>query len=221
MDKSFIYYTLLFFIIFITISNLIESYRYSSKKLRFTINIGLLLIIFKGISLFILVFTESQRHVFLLKYTVFLEYIYIPIIVLTSLYIFLRRDKGSFKGVKIIVLILFILYIGTLGVLNPIFDLSLDYGYLIKFKEGNYIRLFYLILLCFLLSLIILLKKEKHSNKSGLFFLGVVLFFIIVENSLSLLGIGILNSYILSDLLCGFLFFYVIGTFRRNRIFKG
>lgn len=221
MDRNFIYYTLLLFIIFITINNLIESYKYSPKKLKSIINIVLLLMLFKGISLFMLSFVESQRQLFLLKYTVFLEFMYIPIMALLSLYIFLRRDKGSFRRVKIIALVLFVFYIGTLGVLKPIFDLSLNYGYLITFKEEFFIRLIYLILLCFLLSLIILLKKEKHSNKSGLFFLGGVLAFIIVENSLSLLGIGILNGYILSDLLCGFLFFYVIETFKKNRIFLG
>ncbi len=40
MNQTFIYYTVLFLIIFITISNLVENYRYSPKKIKNIIGIA-------------------------------------------------------------------------------------------------------------------------------------------------------------------------------------
>ena len=51
MNQTFIYYTVLFLIIFITISNLVENYRYSPKKIKNIIGIAFLLQIIRIVSL--------------------------------------------------------------------------------------------------------------------------------------------------------------------------
>ena len=49
-------------------------------------------------------------------------------------------------------------------------------------------------------------------------FLGVTLAFIIIENSLELLGIKFLNGAIVSELILCILGFYIVLTFKKNRI---
>ncbi|MCX0405389.1 hypothetical protein LI060_16025, partial [Clostridium perfringens] len=52
----------------------------------------------------------------------------------------------------------------------------------------------------------------------GIVFLGVTLAFIIIENSLELLGVRFLNGAIISELILCILGFYIVLTFKKNRI---
>ncbi|EOU2075512.1 hypothetical protein C4D33_06390, partial [Clostridium perfringens] len=68
MNQTFIYYTVLFLIIFITISNLVENYRYSPKKIKNIIGIAFLLQIIRIVSLIALALVSDQRYISLFKY---------------------------------------------------------------------------------------------------------------------------------------------------------
>ncbi|EGT0684232.1 hypothetical protein JAG77_002122, partial [Clostridium perfringens] len=63
MNQTFIYYTVLFLIIFITISNLVENYRYSPKKIKNIIGIAFLLQIIRIVSLIALALVSDQRYI--------------------------------------------------------------------------------------------------------------------------------------------------------------
>ncbi|MEO2596696.1 hypothetical protein ABHA15_08950, partial [Clostridium perfringens] len=73
MNQTFIYYTVLFLIIFITISNLVENYRYSPKKIKNIIGIAFLLQIIRIVSLIALALVSDQRYISLFKYVGFLD----------------------------------------------------------------------------------------------------------------------------------------------------
>lgn len=218
MNQTFIYYTILFFIIFITIGNLVENYKYSPKKIKDIISIVFLLQIIRIISLIVLALVSNQRYISLFKYVGFLDIIYIPLLALVAFYILFRSDRIKFEFFKFAPILLTGFYIVVIAIFKPFFRMSWEYGYIVTIERNTLLKSIYIILLVTILSCLILFKKEKHSNKKGILFLGVTLAFIIVENSLELLGIKFLNGDIISELILCILGFYIVLTFKKNRI---
>ena len=213
MNQTFIYYTVLFLIIFITISNLVENYRYSPKKIKNIIGIAFLLQIIRIVSL-----VSDQRYISLFKYVGFLDIIYIPLMALIAFYILLRSDKINFQFFKFAPMVLTGFYIGVITIFKPFFKMSWEYGYVITTEKQILLKSIYILFLVAILSSLILFKKENHSDKKGIVFLGVTLAFIIIENSLELLGVKFLNGAIISELILCILGFYIVLTFKKNRI---
>ena len=218
MNQTFIYYTVLFLIIFITISNLVENYRYSPKKIKNIIGIAFLLQIIRIVSLIALALVSDQRYISLFKYVGFLDIIYIPLMALIAFYILLRSDKINFQFFKFAPIVLTGFYIGVIAIFKPFFKMSWEYGYVITTEKQILLKSIYILFLVAILSSLILFKKEKHSDKKGIVFLGVTLAFIIIENSLELLGVKFLNGAIISELILCILGFYIVLTFKKNRI---
>lgn len=217
MNQTFIYYTFLLFIIFITINNILENYKYSPKKLKSIISISLLLQIIRVVSLIILGVVNRQIYVSFLKYTVFLDILYIPLIIILAFYIFLRSDKLKMKYLNISTGILICFYLVMLYYFKPFFKATWEFGYIIGVENELFFRGVYSLLVILILGVILFFKKESHSNKRGLVFLICISGIILGENLLSLVGIKFLNGLIISECILTFLCFYIVNTFKRNR----
>lgn len=218
MNQTFIYYTVLFLIIFITIGNLVGNYRYSPKKIKNIIGIVFLLQIIRISSLIALSLVNNQRYISLFKYAGFLEIAYIPLIVILAFYIFLRSDKIKFEFFKFAPFILIGFYFIMIAIFNPFFTVSWEYGYLITTEKYFLFKAIYIFILTIILSALLLFKKEKHSDKKGVTFLIITVSLILIENSLDLLGTNFLNGTVISEVFLCLLCFYIVLTFKKNRI---
>ncbi|EOU1921567.1 hypothetical protein DMN35_14230, partial [Clostridium perfringens] len=137
---------------------------------------------------------------------------------LIAFYILLRSDKINFQFFKFAPIVLTGFYIGVITIFKPFFKMSWEYGYVITTEKQILLKSIYILFLVVILSSLILFKKENHSDKKGIVFLGVTLAFIIIENSLELLGVRFLNGAIISELILCILGFYIVLTFKKNRI---
>ncbi len=218
MNQTFIYYTFLLFIIFITINNLVENYKYSPKRIRLTIGFALLFQITRILSFIVLGIVNRQIYVSFFKYTVFLDIFYIPLIIILAFYIFLRSDKLNVSKINRAICILGAFYLGMILLFKPFFKATWEYGYIIRVENELFFRGIYSILIVFILGVILFFKKESHSNKNGLIFLICVSVIILGENLLSLIGIKFLNGFVISECMLTFLCFYIVNTFKKNRV---
>ena len=215
---SLAYYIFLLLIIFLSFLMIKKNIDYSPKKIKNIIGIVFLLQIIRIISLIALALVSDQRYISLFKYVGFLDIIYIPLMALVAFYILIRSDKIKFHFFKFAPIVLTGFYIGVITIFKPFFKMSWEYGYVITTERQILLKSIYILLLVAILSSLILFKKENHSDKKGIMFLGVTLAFIIIENSLELLGIKFLNGAIISELILCILGFYIVLTFKKNRI---
>ncbi|WP_300350775.1 hypothetical protein [Clostridium sp.] len=109
-------------------------------------------------------------------------------------------------------------YLGMILLFKPFFKATWEYGYIIRVENELFFRGIYSILIVFILGVILFFKKESHSNKNGLIFLICVSVIILGENLLSLIGIKFLNGFVISECMLTFLCFYIVNTFKKNRV---
>ncbi|MGG5461891.1 hypothetical protein [Clostridium sp. B9] len=218
MNQTFIYYAVLLIIIFITINNILENLKYSPKKLKLLISIAFIFQLIRGISLIVLALVEKQNYIGFLKYTIFFDLIYIPLILMLAFYVFLRSDRVNFNIIRLSFGILSMFYLGMIVFFKPYFKATWEFGYLINVDNEFLFKGIYLFLLSIIISFIILYKKEKHSNNTGIIGVVFVGFLIILENSLGLIGLEFLNACLISEVALTCLCFYFLTTFKKNII---
>lgn len=218
MNQTFIYYAILLFILFITISNILENLKYSPKKLKLLLSIIFSLQFIRVISLVLLALVEKQNYIGFLKYPMFFDLIYIPTILLLAFYVFLRSDKISINAIKVSLVVLVGFYFAMMYFFKPYFKATWEFGYLIRMDNEILFKGIYLFLLAIIISLIILFRKENHSNNIGISLVSVVGFLIILENSLALIGIELINESLISEIGLTCLCFYLLNTFKKNII---
>ena len=122
------------------------------------------------------------------------------------------------KKLKISIFILGAFYLGMILLFKPFFRATWEYGYIIGVENELFFRGIYSVLIVFILGAILFFKKERHSNKNGIILLFFVSLIILCENLLSLIGIKFLNGLIISECILTFLCFYVVNTFKKNRV---
>lgn len=218
MNQTFIYYMILFLIILITISNLVENYRYSPKKIKNILSLLFILQIIRSISLVVLALIDNQRYVSFLKYLGILELVYIPLLLILSCYTLLRSDKIKFSFFKFAPILLIVFYLGMISIFPPFFNVSWEYGYIITTEKYFCFKSIYVILLILILSSLILFKKEKHSDRKGINCLLITMIAIVIENLMGFFKISFLNANVTTELILCFLCFYIVFTFKKNRV---
>ncbi|MGL4655399.1 MAG: hypothetical protein ACRCWM_05910, partial [Sarcina sp.] len=108
------------------------------------------------------------------------------------IYIFLRSDNRPFKSVERKIGIISICFLGIILIFQPVYKLTVEYGYTIEMSNNIVFRCIYIILFLILLVKSILTKLNKSTNIDGLNFIAVTSCIFIFEN-LIILSI---NKYI-------------------------
>jgi len=175
--------------------------KYAPKKIK-AITIGsMFLILLRFLSLFLLLIYEKMQYVYLLKPFVFLELIYMPIVIFICTYIFSRNDKIKLNFFYILSAIFLVIYI-ILIVKAPLYaNLSNIYGYSITLKNSIYS---YLILLCINSFVFILGFKVygfKYADKFGAVLLIIASLIAIISIIISVIHPNFVGIIILGELI--------------------
>lgn len=198
---EFSYLCLLLFIITFILYLGKKNIDLSPKKIKLFISILLIPMILRCIVLLCGVIIEKQGIIYFLKEYALLNYFSIPLIILSSLYIFLRNERIKFSRNYIFMVILGLLY--GLLVYTYKFSISItnNFGFIISIENGIIPILIYLIILASLAVFILINLDKPFSNKTGMRMLLISLIIYIVEYILLLGGISLYPYVIIGEVL--------------------
>ncbi|WP_207649993.1 hypothetical protein [Clostridium cavendishii] len=171
--------------------------------------------ILRYIALLSYVVVDKQTLIGYLKYLNYLDFIYVPMMLITCFYIFLRDNKINFSIEYIILTVFSFLYIVGIYFTEPYLKLSTKYGYIINLK-GQVLYNFVGTSIIILIFILIVAKIDNELvNKNGMSILLIGAIFIIVQNITMILNIEYIPNRILGDLILLFLCNYSIKSFKR------
>lgn len=198
---EFSYLCLLLFIITFILYLGKKNIDLSPKKIKLFISILLIPMILRCIVLLCGVIIEKQGIIYFLKEYALLNYFSIPLIILSSLYIFLRNERIKFSRNYIFMVISGLLY--GLLVYTYKFSISItnNFGFIISIENGIIPILIYLIILASLAVFILINLDKPFSNKAGMRMLLISLIIYIVEYILLLGGISLYPYVIIGEVL--------------------
>lgn len=198
---EFSYLCLLLFIITFILYLGKKNIDLSPKKIKLFISILLIPMILRCMVLLCGVIIEKQGIIYFLKEYALLNYFSIPLIILSSLYIFLRNERIKFSRNYIFMVILGLLY--GLLVYTYKFSISItnNFGFIISIENGIIPILIYLIILASLAVFILINLDKPFSNKTGMRMLLISLIIYIVEYILLLGGISLYPYVIIGEVL--------------------
>lgn len=136
--STYIYPISIILMFLLLYESITTAYSYAPKKIKVITIMALFLIVLRYISLSLLLIYEKMQYMYLLKPVIFLEIIYIPMIIFISVNIFARNDKIKMNFFFILCAIFLIVYF--IFIIKAPFYTSLSqlYGYSITLKNGIY-----------------------------------------------------------------------------------
>lgn len=171
---------------------------YCPKKIR-TMSIIIIIIMFlRYISMSIMFFSSKIQYLYLLKYTFFIDFIAIPIIAITVLYIFSRKDSVNFSYYFIVTIALAIVY-GLIMYKCTCYVTSLDYcGYTITFTD-DLIYWIYILINTFIMFLAICLLNRSSIDKVGIYIVIFSSLLSVIEMLTYVIGFSFMPDNIVGD----------------------
>ncbi len=125
----YIYLFLILAMIFLSYESITSSIRYCPVKIKEVLTISFILIILRIVSLLVLLLADNMKSVYLMKNLVFLNIIYIPIIIYTCLYVFYRNTRMDIKWFYGIFIMGIVIYLICMFKVPMEYYISLSYGY--------------------------------------------------------------------------------------------
>jgi hypothetical protein len=211
----YIYLFLILAIMFLVYEAITSSIKYCPVKIKEVLTISFILLIFRIISLLALLLGDNMKIIFLVKSLVFLNVIYIPIIIYTCLYIFYRNTRLNIKWFYGIFIICIVVYLACIFKIPMEYYISLSYGYNIILN--NLIP--YKILLCVNgLSFFMGIKsfRYKHSVKWGTVLIGMASLVFIGTTAIALQCSENVGYLLIGDLAWMIVLYGSIRTFKQR-----
>lgn len=200
MVSFYIYISLLFIMIILMLEGLSLS-RFAPIKIRL-ITIGIILaMIIRYFTLIILALAYNIRYLYLLKPFFFTNFFAIPILALTVLYIFLRKDNISFSYIFIFAILLLGLYVVAIYISTCSVQIAGMNGYTMSLYKNLYIYWAYIGLNTIVLFLSIMLIMKGTARGVGMTLIIISSLAAIIELILWFLGIKVLQENIIGDML--------------------
>jgi hypothetical protein len=200
MIDSYIYVFLLI-VVLILLFTAIYLTKLAPKKIKTITMFIILAMLLRYFSLLILFLSSSVKYLYLLKVFFFLNLISIPLLALTVLYVFIRKDNVNFSYIFIIASILLVLYSAAMYKCPGFLQTAKNYGYTMFFLEHMYIYWIYIVLNTIILFIVIGLISEKNVIKIGMYFMVISSIVTILELIMWTMGIVLLQEIILGDVL--------------------
>ena len=211
---QFSYLCILLFIIIFSLFLMKIALNKCPGKIKVFYFISLALAFIRYSYLLFLYFAHKQSIVYRLKEIAWINYIFIPLLALASLYIYLRNQSKKFDYNYSYLILLSVLYI-FLSMYYK-FNISIDniFGFLVYFRESTVPSLIYLIILA-LLAVISLVKMDStYANKKGMRLLTISLMISVFEFLAFLGGIKIFVYPVLGEILILVCTYISINTFK-------
>lgn len=211
----FIYLCILLVIIIFTVYLICLNLKRCPIKIRKFYLVTLLIVVMRYLSLLSLWLIQSQKIIYLIKGLTQLNFVGIPLLVLSALYIFLRDEKRGFDYNYIFMIILILTYLG-ISVFYKL-DIKIDnvFGFIINYKNILIPSLVYLIIISSLVVITLLFIDKPYSNNVGM---KLLLFSLIITVSEYVLFLGKIKIFPypligeLSILVCSY---KAINTFKK------
>lgn len=197
---SFIYLCLLLFIIIFSLYLIKKNNKVAPKKIKILLSLALLPLILRYLVLVLGVIIEKQSIIYLLRSFVFLNYYSIPLLVLVSLFIFLRDEKLKFDMNFIFLGLLLVGYIALIFTCKLSIYINNIFGFIVALDGTITPILIYLILLASLAVVTLLFIDKPYNNKVGMRYILLSLILCIVEFILHLGGVKLFPYPIIGDI---------------------
>ncbi len=215
---SFIYYTVLIFILFFVLSLLKKNEENSPKKLRIYFRISLFLFLIRYLTLLLICLLKNVERVYIFKNLVYLNYLVIPLVVLALFFIYLRFEKISFNIVYIASGIVGVLYLIFMKFSSGIVRLDINFGYIIQLKYGEFITSIIVLMLAVFLIISVIFIDKPNIDKKGIGSLILILVIVLIENILILIKCSVLPYMIISEVIFLIVIEKAIKNFGKTRL---
>ena len=186
-------------------------------KIKVLSIVALITILLRCLSLFTLFFTKDMLYLYLLKPFVFLDIIYIPLIILICVYIFSRNVRVNFSYAFVLAFVFMIIFLvvtykGTFNI-----KYLEGYGYFIDLAFKDYLNWgFILVNSAVLIYCTITLGSKQVITKGVLMLLFSSLLFML-EIMLHLLGIELLPLNLIGEAMYILTLNYGLSTFKQSK----
>lgn len=164
----YIYLSFLLFLVFLSYEVITSTLKFCPIKIKEAVILPLILICFRIGSLLTLLLVDDIKYVYIVRNFIFLNIIYIPMLIFLSVYVFYRNTKININWIYGIFFIGASAYMICIFMYPMEYYISMSYGYNVVFNS----QLPYKILLCInAVSFFIGVKslRFKHSIKWGSF----------------------------------------------------
>lgn len=198
---NFIYYMSLLFILFFILFLIDKDRSKAPKKIRIFLGVSLAVLFIRNMSLLLMCVIKNVEIIYLLKNLIYLDYLIIPIIILTLYYINFRFDNINFNINYIVSVVLCLVYVVFICNIDGSITLSASFGYFIILSYGNIIKGVVLAIIGVILLVGALLIDKPNSNKRGIFIIILVLISMVIEHVLIILGLWVFPYCIISEML--------------------
>lgn len=213
---DFYIYVSLLIVVFILLFTAIYLTKLAPKKIKTITMFIILAMLLRYFSLLILFLSNNLKYLYLLKIFFFLNLISVPLLALTVLYVFIRKDNVNFSYIFIIASILLVLYGVAMyrcpGFLQP----GKNYGYTMVFLEHIYIYWVYIVLNTIILFVVIGLINEKNVIKTGMYLVIISSIVTILELIMWTMGIMLLQEIVLGDMIWISTLVYALNKVKRR-----
>ena len=210
----YVYSFLLVLIFFILYKSINFCKRAVPSKIKILSLCALAALSIRYITVLILFLINSIKYLYLLKSIYLLNYVCIPIIALTAIYILGRSDKIKFNIVYIISGSILILYVISMFISITGVRLT-EFGYIIRIVEPRYFLYGYLLINVLLIAITSMLLNKKHINKFGAYLAFVTAIVATAELILAIMGISVFPQNIIGDAMWIVVYGYAIGQFEK------
>lgn len=164
----------------------------------------LIAMIFRYISISILFLSNNIKYLYMLKIPFFLNLIAIPLMALTVMYIFMRKDNTKFYYIFAISAILFGYYgfiMHSYGaVLENVQQYQVVLGYTMYLPKDSYIYWIYIVFNTLVVFLALGFMGKNNPNKFGIYMMILAACITAAEYISWLLGVRILVQTVLGDM---------------------
>jgi hypothetical protein len=212
---NFYTYIILITIIFILIIAGLYLSKVSPKKIKTITIIIILFMLFKYIALSTLTLTSNIKYLYLLKPFFFLNLISVPLLALTVLYIFIRKDNIKFSHIFIIAAVLIGLYSIIIYKCPSSIENSRINGYTMLFFRDVYIYWIYVVLNTLILFFAIGLVSKKNINKAGMYLVIFSSLVTVLETIFWIIGIITVGENII-----GYMLWLITLVYGLNKVKK-
>lgn len=209
----YIYMSFLLLLIFLSYEVITSTIKYCPIKIREAILLPFVLVCLRVGSLMLLLLADDMKFVYLVKNFLFLNIIYVPMLIFLSIYVFYRNTKINLNWIYSI------FFIGTISYLFCIFTypteyyISLSYGYnVVLLSDMPYKLLLCINAVAFFIGVNSI--KYKHSIKWGSIVVLMVSLIFIVSIVMSLRSSEHIGYLLIGDLSLLLSLYSSIMTFR-------
>lgn len=187
-------------------------------KIKVISFIVIIAMIFRYISIFIMLLDANVKYLYLLKIPFFLNLITIPIITFTILYIFMKKNNIKFYYIFIVSSALVLLYIFIMCNCKAVLQSVEGATYTLVFSQYMYIYWIYIVFNTLVVFFILGFVNVKNSHRLGIYLVLISAFITILESVLWIMGMRILVENVLGDMFWILALIYALGKVRKNTI---